>query len=281
MSSTLSRPRFWLVIGLEWPAQATGQHAECAFAIAPSFIPKGVLSPSAYAIFELSKAVVPAGEQQVVMFSELTQTLRRNSADWAKVGVPDWEATLGELAEAPVPSLYLSLSQYAHVMGSTAGMDNSYVYRPGWPPGTHPRAEAVPAAGAPGMADALPLEHHVPGAKAVAHREPGLPAADDDHVPVQPIERHAVLPALLTWVLLICRAPAHRGAMAGAFPREQCRVTGEPEDDEEETHLGPDRSKVCSTHSRRPPSSSTLLLREVEERTEHGYSTSTNRRHCD
>lgn len=131
MSSTLSRPRFWLVIALEWPAQATGQHAECAFAIAPSFIPKGVLSPSAYAIFELAKAVVPAGEQQVVMFSELTQTLRRNSADWAKVGVPDWEATLGELAEAPVPSLYLSLSQYAHVMLSTAGMDNSYVYRPG------------------------------------------------------------------------------------------------------------------------------------------------------
>ena len=37
------------------------------------------------------------------------------------------------------------------------------------------------------MADALPLEHHVrhvPGAEAVAHREPGLPAAADDHVPV-------------------------------------------------------------------------------------------------
>lgn len=39
--------------------------------------------------------------------------------------MPDWEATLGELAEAPVPSLYLSLSQYAHVMLSTAGMDHS------------------------------------------------------------------------------------------------------------------------------------------------------------
>lgn len=131
MSSTLSRPRFWLVIALEWPAKATGQHAECAFAIAPSFIPKGVLSPSAYAIFELAKTVVPAGDQQVVMFSELTQTLRRHNADWPKLGVPDWEATVGELAEAPVPSLYLSLSQYAHVMLSTAGMEHSYVYGPG------------------------------------------------------------------------------------------------------------------------------------------------------
>lgn len=131
MSSTLSRPRFWLVIGLEWPAQATGQHAECALAIAPSFIPKGVLSPSAYAIFELAKSVVPAGDQQVVMFSELTQTLRRHNADWPKVGVLDWEATVDELAEAPVPSLYLSLSQYAHVMLCTAGMEHSYVYRPG------------------------------------------------------------------------------------------------------------------------------------------------------
>lgn len=130
MSSTLSRPRFWLVIGLEWPAQATGPHAECALTLAPSFVPKGVLSPAAYAIFELAKTVVPAGDQQVVMFSELTQTLRRHNADWSKVGVPDWEATVDELAQAPVPSLYLSLSQYAHVMLCTAGMDNSYVYRP-------------------------------------------------------------------------------------------------------------------------------------------------------
>ena len=129
MSSTLSRPPFWLVIGLEWPAQTTGPHAECAFALAPSFVPKGVLSSPAYAIFELAKAVVPAGEQQVVMFSELTHTLRRNDADWPKVGVPDWEATVDELAKAPVPALYLSLSQYAHVALCTAGMDNSYVYR--------------------------------------------------------------------------------------------------------------------------------------------------------
>lgn len=57
MPSTLSRPRFWLVFGLEWPAQATGPHAECAFAIAPSFVPKDVLSSAAYAIFELARAV--------------------------------------------------------------------------------------------------------------------------------------------------------------------------------------------------------------------------------
>ncbi len=128
MSSTLSRPRFWLVIGLEWPAQVIGPHAECAFAIAPSLIPKGVLSPPAYAIFELATAVAPAGEEQVVMFSELTQTLRRHKSNWPTVGVPDWEATVTELTEAPVPALYLSLSQYAHVMLCTAGMDNSYIY---------------------------------------------------------------------------------------------------------------------------------------------------------
>jgi hypothetical protein len=130
MPTTLSRPPYWLGIGLEWLAQATAEHAECAFAITPSFIPKGVLSPSAYTIFDLAKAVVPAGEQQVVMFSELTQTLLRHNADWAKVGVPDWEATLDELAEAPVPALYLSLSRYAHVMVCTAGMEHSYVHYP-------------------------------------------------------------------------------------------------------------------------------------------------------
>lgn len=80
MSTTLSRPPYWLVIGLEWPVQATAEHAECAFAITPSFIPKGVLSPAAYAIFELAKAVAPAGGRQVVMFSELTQTLRKHDA---------------------------------------------------------------------------------------------------------------------------------------------------------------------------------------------------------
>lgn len=130
MSTSLRLPAFWLVIGTEWPAQTNGSHAECAFAIAPSFIPKGVLSPSAYAIFELAKTVVPAGGQQVVMFSELTQTLRRHDADWLTVGVPDWEAAVDELAEAPVPVLCLSLSQYAHVMLCTAGMEHSYVYRP-------------------------------------------------------------------------------------------------------------------------------------------------------
>lgn len=116
------------MFGLEWPAQTTGTHAECAFAVAPSVIPKGVLSPAAYTIFELATGVAPEGDQQVVMFSELTQTLRKHNADWPGIGVADWEATLDELAEAPIPGLYLSLSQYAHVMLCTAGMENSYVY---------------------------------------------------------------------------------------------------------------------------------------------------------
>lgn len=64
------------------------------------------------------------------MFSELTQTLRKKNADWPTVGVPDWEATVDELAEAPIPGLYLSLSQYAYVMLCTAGMESSYVYGP-------------------------------------------------------------------------------------------------------------------------------------------------------
>lgn len=130
MSNTLSRPRFWLVIGLAWPSQVVGSHAECAFAIAPSFIPGGVLSPAAYSIFELASTVAPAGDQQVVMFSELTQTLRRHNVDWPKIGVTDWEASVDELAQAPLPALYLSLSQYAHLMVCTAGVDNSYIYRP-------------------------------------------------------------------------------------------------------------------------------------------------------
>ncbi len=29
-----------------------------------------------------------------------------------------------------MPALYLLLSQYAHIMLCTAGMDNSYIYRP-------------------------------------------------------------------------------------------------------------------------------------------------------
>ncbi|WP_223840329.1 peptidylprolyl isomerase [Saccharopolyspora pogona] len=62
------------------------------------------------------------------MFSELTQALRRKKYDWPTVGVPDWEATVNELAKAPIPSLFLTLSQYAHFMLCTAGMDNAYVH---------------------------------------------------------------------------------------------------------------------------------------------------------
>lgn len=130
MPSTLHQPRYWLVIGLEWPNQATDQYAECALALAPSFIPTGVLSRPAYVIFELARNLAPEGEQQVVMFSELTQALRRKKYDWSTVGVPDWEATVNELAEAPIPALFLTLSQYAHFMLCTAGMDNAYVHGP-------------------------------------------------------------------------------------------------------------------------------------------------------
>jgi hypothetical protein len=131
VSRTLSQPRFWLVFGMEWPDHAAGPHAECAFAVAPSFIPKRVLPPSAYVIFDLANAFAAPGEQDVVMFSELTQMLRRNNADWPSVGVPDWEATVDGISAAPVPSLFLELSQYGHLMLCTAGRDNSYVYGPG------------------------------------------------------------------------------------------------------------------------------------------------------
>jgi hypothetical protein len=133
MSRTVARPDHWLVIALEWRAPMGAQYAECALAIAPSFIPRGLLSPPVDMICEFSRAISSTGFEQVLTFSELSQTLGRHGQDWSAIGVPDWEAAIQEIEQAPVPSLYLTLSQYAHMLLSTTGQNSVSVPGPNAP----------------------------------------------------------------------------------------------------------------------------------------------------
>ncbi|MGH2868825.1 MAG: hypothetical protein ACRDNK_14850, partial [Solirubrobacteraceae bacterium] len=46
------------------------------------------------------------------------------NTSWPAMGV-DWEAALDELANAPIPSLFLTLDQWSHFLLSTVGIPHN------------------------------------------------------------------------------------------------------------------------------------------------------------
>jgi hypothetical protein len=128
--SSLAQPQFWLVASLEWPDAATGTYAECAFAVAPTFVPRGLLSPAADAVLELARGLYRPADGKIMMFSELAQKLGRLGHDWVDIGVDDWEATMAEISAAPIPSLFLTLSRFAHTLLCMAGKPDVTIYSP-------------------------------------------------------------------------------------------------------------------------------------------------------
>jgi hypothetical protein len=113
----LLSPTGWLVLGLPWPDETRDGWGECAVAIAPPMIPRTLVSKNAGVALDLATGLAraPEGPGRVVFFSDLTLFLDRQGKDWASLGI-DYEAVIDELVTAPVPQLYLSLTQKAHAI---------------------------------------------------------------------------------------------------------------------------------------------------------------------
>lgn len=109
----LLRPAYWLVSGLEWPADQ--EIAEAAVVLAPGLIPRDAISYDAHQI--LGCADLYAGNQrsQVIFVSDLTWMFADAGTSWPALGV-DWEAVLEELRDGPFPAMFLTISQRAHLL---------------------------------------------------------------------------------------------------------------------------------------------------------------------
>ncbi|MFJ8083215.1 hypothetical protein ACIQ6Y_21735 [Streptomyces sp. NPDC096205] len=118
MSNKLLEPDGWLVLGLPWPEHARDGWAECALALAPQTIPRGLVEEGTGIALDLAGGLARdpgQGPGRAVFFSDVTVWLDRQGQDWGMLGV-DHEAVIDELTHAPVPQLYLTLSQKAHAV---------------------------------------------------------------------------------------------------------------------------------------------------------------------
>lgn len=131
----IKNPPFWLVLGLPWPEDSRNHVEESAQAIAPTFVARNVQPKAVAAILDFACAIHNKHGLRVMFLSELTGTLRRAEANWAEIGVPDFDAALAELIELPTPALCISLTQYAHMLVCTAGNGRTIAYSPDNPEG--------------------------------------------------------------------------------------------------------------------------------------------------
>lgn len=85
---------------------------------APQMIPRHLVSKEASIALDLARSLArdPGdGLGKGVFFSDVTFWLDRQGKDWRDLGI-DYEAVINELAGAPVPQLYMTLSQKAHAI---------------------------------------------------------------------------------------------------------------------------------------------------------------------
>jgi hypothetical protein len=127
-------PSMWLVFGIEWSGGRGDLFAEAAVAVAPTQIPLGLLSRDSRNILQLSAAVGRQLGHRTVFFTDITAFLEERGQSWAGLDV-DWEAALAELERAPVASLYLSLSDRAHVILCWTGRGRLVLHTPDTPQG--------------------------------------------------------------------------------------------------------------------------------------------------
>jgi hypothetical protein len=132
----LLRPGYWLVSGLEWSGNAG--MAEAAVAIAPSMIPRSVLSRDGAQVLRRADQYAEEHAVRVVFFSDLTRALTLAGTSWAELGI-DWESALGDLQDGPYPALYLTVSERAYVLLCSAAVTVNVVSRKGVQPGNDER----------------------------------------------------------------------------------------------------------------------------------------------
>jgi hypothetical protein len=115
----LIHPPYWLVSALEW--QSDGDVSESAVAIAPSIIPRELVSYDARQVLGCADLYARKHRQRVVFFSDLTRMFTDAGTSWSQLGV-DWQSALLELGGGQFPGLFLTISERAYLViaGATA-----------------------------------------------------------------------------------------------------------------------------------------------------------------
>ncbi|MFF4602635.1 hypothetical protein ACFY12_07750 [Streptomyces sp. NPDC001339] len=132
VSNSLLSPDGWLVLGLPWPTETRDGWGECAAAIAPSMIPRSLVSKGAGTTLDLASALVrdaQEGPGKAVFFSDVTLWLDEQGNTWADLGI-DYDAVIDELLKAPVPQLFLTLTQKAHAILCDASREGLRLHYP-------------------------------------------------------------------------------------------------------------------------------------------------------
>ncbi|WP_282699996.1 hypothetical protein [Streptomyces sp. CC219B] len=130
MNTALLSPAGWLVLALPWPAETRDGWGECAAVIAPSMIPRSLVSQEATTVLDLATALAGdtnEGPGKAVFFSDITLWLDQQGQTWTDLGI-DHDAVIAELLNAPVPQLFLTLSQTAHAILCDASRQGLRLY---------------------------------------------------------------------------------------------------------------------------------------------------------
>ncbi|MFF1446179.1 hypothetical protein [Streptomyces sp. NPDC058295] len=132
MSASLLSPAGWLVLGLPWPTEARDGWGECAAVIAPSMIPRSLVSRGAGTALDLAAALAGdanEGPGKAVFFSDITLWLDAQGRTWADFNI-DYDQVVDELLGTPVPQLFLTLSHKAHAILCDASRQGLRLYYP-------------------------------------------------------------------------------------------------------------------------------------------------------
>jgi hypothetical protein len=124
--SKLYRPPCWLVTAL--PSFPPGKAmAEAAYALAPHVTPREHVGPNAATVLQFAKHYAGGMRGRVVFFSDLTRWLTMTNSSWDAEGT-DWEAAVDELINAPVPGLYMTISQRAYYILCDSSVNGMTLY---------------------------------------------------------------------------------------------------------------------------------------------------------
>lgn len=107
--------------------------AEAAFAFVPGGVPAGTVSRDTAEVLAFARQYAATYPEQgrAVFFSDLTRALALKDTSWEAAGI-DWEAVIAEVSadNAPFPTLFLTLSQRAHVIVGDASRAGIVLHYP-------------------------------------------------------------------------------------------------------------------------------------------------------
>ncbi|MEU1627099.1 hypothetical protein ABZ746_17615 [Streptomyces sp. NPDC020096] len=95
-------------------------------------IPRSLVSQGAGTALDLAAALagdVNEGPGKAVFFSDVTLWLDKQGQTWAELGV-DYDVVIDELLRAPVPQLFLTLTQKAHAILCDASREGLRLHYP-------------------------------------------------------------------------------------------------------------------------------------------------------